>query len=64
MAKNLRAKIPMEDTLIVYDVNPQATKSLMSEAPEGQVVAIAETVRELAEKAVSSFYLVTQIPLL
>ena len=53
MARNLRAKIPQEDTLIVYDVNSQATKSLVSEAPGGQGVTIARTVREVAEKAVS-----------
>jgi len=52
MARNLRAKLPAEDTLIVYDVNSQATKTLVSEAPAGQGVAIAGTVREVAEKAV------------
>ena len=52
MARNLRAKLPAEDTLIVYDVNSQATKTLVSEAPGGQGITIAGTVREVAEKSV------------
>jgi hypothetical protein len=50
MAKNLRAKIPAEDTLFVHDVNTAATKKFLDEHPQG--VRVADNVRELAEKAV------------
>jgi hypothetical protein len=51
MAKNLRARMPAEDTLFVHDVNVAATKKFLEENPTG--VRIAENVREVAEKAVS-----------
>ena len=54
MAKNLRARIPAEDTLFVHDVNAAATKKFLEENPTG--VRIAENVREVAEKAVSTLY--------
>lgn len=50
MARNLRAKIPAEDTLFVHDVNTAATKQFLEEHPQG--VRVAENVREVAEKAV------------
>lgn len=50
MARNLRAKIPAEDTLFVHDVNTAATKQFLDEHPQG--VRVAENVREVAEKAV------------
>jgi hypothetical protein len=50
MARNLRAKIPAEDTLFVHDVNTAATKKFLEEHPQG--VRIANNVREVAEKAV------------
>lgn len=50
MAKNLRAKIPAEDTLFVHDVNTTATKQFLEEHPQG--VQVAKNVREVAEKAV------------
>ena len=50
MAKNLRAKIPAEDTLFVHDVNTAATKQFLAEHPQG--VRVADNVREVAEKAV------------
>ncbi|KAK3202711.1 hypothetical protein GRF29_154g449594 [Pseudopithomyces chartarum] len=49
MAKNLRAKIPAEDTLFVQDVNTAASKKFLEENPQG--VRIADNVREVAEKA-------------
>lgn len=52
MAKNLRAKIDKSDTLIVYDVSSGAVEKLQKEA-DGEVEA-AKSVREVAEKAVSS----------
>jgi hypothetical protein len=33
MAKNLRAKIPAEDTLFVHDVNTAATKKFLGSLP-------------------------------
>jgi hypothetical protein len=52
MAKNLRAKIPVEDTLFVHDVNTAATKKFLEEHPQG--VQVTANVREVAEKAVST----------
>lgn len=49
MAKNLRAKIAESDTLIVYDVTTAATDKLKKEAGN---VEVAQSVREVAEKAV------------
>jgi len=49
MAKNLRAKLPATDTLIVQDVNLNATKQFLAEHSEG--VIVADTVREVAEKS-------------
>jgi hypothetical protein len=52
MAKNLRAKIPAEDTLFIHDVNAAATQKFLEESPKG--VRIAKNVREVAENAVST----------
>lgn len=65
MAKNLRAKIPASDTLIVRDVNEDVMKQFVAEAQEttqsngagandGQV-EIAQSAREVAEKSVSGY---------
>jgi hypothetical protein len=53
MAKNLRQKLPKEDMMIIQDINTNATKKFVEETP-GQVVVIADNVREVAEKAVSN----------
>ena len=53
MARNLRAKIPAEDTLFVQDVNTAASKKFLEENAQG--VRIADNVREVAEKAVCAF---------
>jgi 3-hydroxyisobutyrate dehydrogenase len=59
MAKNLRAKIPAADTLIIRDVNEEATKRFVAEAQEAarsadeNRVEIAQSAREVAEKSVS-----------
>lgn len=59
MAKNLRAKIPAADTLVIRDVNEDATKRFVAEAKEAAAsadenrVEIARTAREVAEKSVS-----------
>lgn len=52
MAKNLRAKVPAEDTLFIHDVNTATTKKFLEENPTG--VRVADNVREIAEKAVRS----------
>lgn len=63
MAKNLRAKIPATDTLIVRDVNEKAIKSFVAETEEAarssgaganeNRVEVAKNAREIAEKSVS-----------
>lgn len=62
MAKNLRAKIPATDTLVVYDRNTDATKRFVQEvgivsssagAPEiGTGIEVARGPREVAERSV------------
>jgi 3-hydroxyisobutyrate/3-hydroxypropionate dehydrogenase len=63
MAKNLRAKIPEADTLIICDTNPKATEKFVEEVGiatsstnargEGTRIHIAENPREVAQKSVS-----------
>lgn len=60
MAKNLRAKIPAEDTLFVQDVNTAASKMFLEENPQG--VRIADNVREVAEKAVCILFFLSYHP--
>lgn len=57
MAKNLREKIPKEDTLYIQDVNTNATAKFVSELP-GFDVIVAKSAREVAEKAVSTNILI------
>lgn len=63
MAKNLRAKIPASDTLVIRDVNTEAMDRFVRETREaakstgagadGMKVEIAESPRQVAEKSVS-----------
>ena len=63
MAKNLRAKIPETDTLLIRDVNEESMSRFVKEAREvarssgagddTSEVLVAQTARELAEKSVS-----------
>ena len=57
MAKNLRAKIPKSDKLVICDRNPAATKSFIEEAGAGaagdQEIEVAKTPRSVVEQAVS-----------
>lgn len=53
MARNLRAKVPANDEIFVYDVNATATKSFLDEA-QGTPVQAAGSPREVAEKSVSA----------
>ena len=50
MAKNLRAKIPEEDTMTVFDVNTAATQRLTEEADAK--VHVASSPKEVAEMSV------------
>ncbi|KKK25188.1 3-hydroxyisobutyrate dehydrogenase [Aspergillus rambellii] len=66
MAKNLRAKIPAGDTLIIRDVNEESTARFVREAREaanstgvGDNVLVAQNARELAEK---SSVVITSLP--
>jgi glutathione synthase/RimK-type ligase-like ATP-grasp enzyme len=62
MAKNLRAKIPATDTLIIRDVNESATKRFVEENQEAvrksgagedtSKVVVAQNAREVAEQSV------------
>jgi len=54
MAKNLRQKLPSDDTLIVQDINKDASRKFVDELKAFQVV-VAESPREVAEKAVCAF---------
>ena len=49
MATNLRAKLPKSDTLIIHDLNSEATAKFVK---ENQGTEIATSVRELAERSV------------
>ena len=61
MAKNLRAKIPSTDKLVIYDVVEPSTKRFIEEVGtatsavgnEGISIEVAESAREVAEKSVS-----------
>ena len=55
MAKNLRAKIPEEDTLLIHDRNAEAT-GMFAEEMRGKGVEVVESSRELAERSVSLFF--------
>ncbi|KAF2143627.1 uncharacterized protein K452DRAFT_246885 [Aplosporella prunicola CBS 121167] len=51
MAKNLRAKLPKEDTLVVHDINKDATSRLVKEVGGKGGVKVADTVRQVAEES-------------
>ncbi len=64
MAKNLHAKIPPTDTLLIRDVNEESTNRFLQEASEAAKgtganvttrpqVKVADSARDLAEKSVS-----------
>jgi 3-hydroxyisobutyrate dehydrogenase len=55
MAKNLRAKIPKSDTLVICDLNADVTKKFAAEV-NGLGVEIAASPKELAEKSVRRYY--------
>ena len=53
MAKNLRTRIPSNDTLIVHDRNEDATARFVDEMGNtGSGVEVAPSVRSVAERAV------------
>ena len=59
MAKNLRAKIPTSDKLIICDRNTQATDNFVHEvvassAGEGGI-EVVKSPRQVAEQSVSTF---------
>lgn len=57
MAKNLRAKIPITDKLVICDRNTNATDNFMMEAgarSEGEKsIEVVKTPRKVAEQSVS-----------
>ncbi|KAI9667649.1 MAG: hypothetical protein M1821_000466 [Bathelium mastoideum] len=50
MAKNLRAKVPTSDSLVIHDINSAVTNQFVEEHA-GQNVEIAASVRQISEKA-------------
>ena len=55
MAKNLRAKIPASDTLIIHDRNTEATTNFLEHAGgEHKGTEVASSPRVVAEKSVSA----------
>ncbi|WEW59152.1 NAD-binding 6-phosphogluconate dehydrogenase [Emydomyces testavorans] len=58
MARNLRAKIPTADTLVIYDVNRDATQRFLTEH-KGKPIEVASSPRELAEKSIT---VITSLP--
>ena len=54
MAKNLRQKLPSDDTLVVQDINKDASRKFADEL-SGFTVVVADTTRQLAEMAVGYF---------
>lgn len=64
MAKNLRARVPKDDKLVIYDRNKDATTQFIHEYDDldsnlasrriGKHVEIANTAREVVERSVSS----------
>ncbi|KAI9827200.1 MAG: hypothetical protein M1832_005337 [Thelocarpon impressellum] len=53
MAKNLRSKMPASDTLLIHDLNGEATRRFVDEAKAsgGAAVEMTDSARELAEKS-------------
>lgn len=54
MARNLRAKIPASDTLLVCDANPETTARFIAETEN---VKVASGPRELAEQSVLTLHI-------
>ena len=54
MAKNLRAKIPASDILVVHDRNGEATAKFVQEVGAG--IEIATSPRKVAEKSVGALF--------
>ena len=54
MAKNLRAKIPESDTMLIHDVNPAVLEAFQKEVGN---VTIAKNVRQVAENSVGECHM-------
>lgn len=52
MAHNLRSKIPFTDSLLIHDLNANATTKFASEE---KGVEVAPNVRDVAEKSVGNY---------
>ena len=55
MAKNLRAKMPADDTLLVSDSDSGAMDRFMTDVKGAQGVEAVKSTREVAERSVSPF---------
>jgi hypothetical protein len=61
MARNLQSKLPSSDTLLIQDINADATKRFMEEVKAtsvGATVEVASNVREVSESSVSIYNLI------
>lgn len=66
MAKNLRAKLPESDTLVIFDQNPDVLTKFQTEvgiaatgagaSAKGTGITIAESSRDAAEKSVRNLH--------
>jgi hypothetical protein len=57
MAKNLQSKLPSSDTLVVQDINKDATAAFLKEtqsASGGATVKVADSAHEACEQSVST----------
>jgi hypothetical protein len=61
IAKNLRAKVPVTDTMIIYDLNTDITQRFLDEH-DGKGVEIANTPREVADGSVCALLFSFPVP--
>lgn len=59
MAKSLRAKIPPEDELVVQDINSNASSRFVQEVLASKRTHVADSVEEVADRAVRTVCAVT-----
>lgn len=60
MARNLRAKLPKDDTLIVHDCRPETALNFVQEGGYGAHTRTADTPHGVAAEAVRDIFLFKQ----
>jgi len=53
MARNLRVKAPADDTLVIFDVNKDATKQFVDELGVMSKNVVASKLEEVVDRSVS-----------